>query len=179
AKRVAGLPVSDPRKGDFELGSVVGKAPVERVQQLVRDAVSKGARGRCGDGNAEGTIMHGIVVDMGTPHMPLLRDESVGPQASTTGVESADEAVSLANDTEFGLAAALCSRDIAKAIVLAKRIESGICHINGPTVHDEAQMPFGGVKASGYGRFGGKAGINEFTELRWITVQTGPRHYPF
>jgi acyl-CoA reductase-like NAD-dependent aldehyde dehydrogenase len=62
---------------------------------------------------------------------------------------------------------------------LAKRIESGICHINGPTVHDEAQMPFGGVKASGYGRFGGKAGVNEFTELRWITIQTTPRHYPF
>jgi len=71
------------------------------------------------------------------------------------------------------------SRDIAKAIELAKRIESGICDINGPTVHDEAQMPFGGVKASGYGRFGGKAGINEFTDLRWITIQTTPRHYPF
>ncbi len=61
---------------------------------------------------------------------------------------------------------------------MAKRIESGICHVNGPTVHDEAQMPFGGVKASGYGRFGGKAGIDEFTELRWITIETGPQHYP-
>ena len=62
---------------------------------------------------------------------------------------------------------------------VAGRIESGICHVNGPTVHDEAQMPFGGVKGSGIGRFGGKAGIAEFTELRWITVQTAPRHYPF
>ena len=62
---------------------------------------------------------------------------------------------------------------------VARRIESGICHVNGPTVHDEAQMPFGGVKGSGMGRFGGKAGIAEFTELRWITVQTSPRHYPF
>ena len=60
-----------------------------------------------------------------------------------------------------------------------KRIDSGMCHVNGPTVHDEAQMPFGGVKASGYGRFGGKAAVNEFTELRWITIQTAPRHYPF
>ena len=65
-------------------------------------------------------------------------------------------------------------RDIARALGVAKRIESGICHINGPTVHDEAQMPFGGTKASGYGRFGGKAAIDEFTELRWITIQTGP-----
>jgi benzaldehyde dehydrogenase (NAD) len=70
-------------------------------------------------------------------------------------------------------------RDTARALTVAQRIESGICHVNGPTVHDEAQMPFGGVKGSGFGRFGGKAGIAEFTELRWITVQTGERHYPF
>jgi vanillin dehydrogenase len=179
AKRVAALPVGDPRKGDFVLGSVVGKATVERVQQLVRDAVTKGAKVLCGEGSADGTIMKGIVVDKVTPDMALFREESFGPQVSITRVKSAEEAVSVANDSEYGLSAALFSRDIAKAIELAKRIESGICHINGPTVHDEAQMPFGGVKASGYGRFGGKAGINEFTELRWITIQTTPRHYPF
>jgi acyl-CoA reductase-like NAD-dependent aldehyde dehydrogenase len=179
AKRVAALPVGDPRKGDFVLGSVVGRPTVERVQQLVRDAVGKGAKVLCGGESTDGTIMKGIVVDKVTPDMSLFREESFGPQVSITRVKSAEEAVRVANDTEYGLSAALFSRDIAKAIELAKRIESGICHINGPTVHDEAQMPFGGVKASGYGRFGGKAGINEFTELRWITVQTTPRHYPF
>jgi acyl-CoA reductase-like NAD-dependent aldehyde dehydrogenase len=70
-------------------------------------------------------------------------------------------------------------RDTARALTVAQRIESGICHVNGPTVHDEAQMPFSGVKGSGMGRFGGKAGIAEFTELRWIAVQTGERNYPF
>ena len=179
AKRVAALPVGDPRKGDFVLGSVVGRPTVERVQQLVRDAVGKGAKVLCGGESADGTIMKGIVVDKVTTDMSLFREESFGPQVSITRVKSAEEAVTVANDTEYGLSAALFSRDIAKAIELAKRIESGICHINGPTVHDEAQMPFGGVKASGYGRFGGKAGINEFTELRWITIQTTPRHYPF
>jgi vanillin dehydrogenase len=179
AKRVAALPVGDPRKGDFVLGSVVGRPTVERVQQLVRDAVGKGAKVLCGGESADGTIMKGIVVDKVTPDMSLFREESFGPQVSITRVKSAEEAVRMANDTEYGLSAALFSRDIAKAIELAKRIESGICHINGPTVHDEAQMPFGGVKASGYGRFGGKAGIDEFTELRWITIQTTPRHYPF
>ena len=69
-------------------------------------------------------------------------------------------------------------RDIARALSVARRIESGICHINGPTVHDEAQMPFGGVKASGYGRFGGAAAIHEFTELRWITISSGKGRYP-
>ena len=80
---------------------------------------------------------------------------------------------------EFGLSAAVFGRDVARAWQVAGRIESGICHVNGPTVHDEAQMPFGGVKSSGLGRFGGQAGIHEFTELRWLTVQTAARHYPF
>ena len=77
------------------------------------------------------------------------------------------------------VSAAVFGRDIARAFNVARKIDSGICHVNGPTVHDEAQMPFGGVKGSGIGRFGGKAGIAEFTDLRWITVQTTPRHYPF
>lgn len=178
ARRVAALPAGDPRQGDFVLGSVVGKDTVERVQRLVNDAVAGGAKVLCG-GESDGTIMKGVVVDHVTPAMALFREESFGPQVSITRVGSAEEAVKLANDTDYGLAAAIFSRDIAKAIELAKRIESGICHINGPTVHDEAQMPFGGVKASGHGRFGGKAAIHEFTELRWITIQTTPRHYPF
>jgi acyl-CoA reductase-like NAD-dependent aldehyde dehydrogenase len=178
AKRVAALPTGDPRKGDFVLGSVVGKPTVERVQKLVSDAAAKGAKVLCG-GESDGTIMKGIVVDRVTPEMALFREESFGPQVSITRVKSADEAVKLANDTEYGLAASIFSKDVARALELAKRIESGICHINGPTVHDEAQMPFGGVKSSGYGRFGGKAGIDQFTELRWITIQTAPRHYPF
>jgi acyl-CoA reductase-like NAD-dependent aldehyde dehydrogenase len=178
AKRVAALPSGDPRKGDFVLGAVVGKPTVDRVLKLVQEATAKGAKVLCG-GDSDGTIMKGIVVDKVTPDMSLFREESFGPQVSITRVKSAEEAVKLANDTEYGLSAAIFTRDIARGIELAKRIESGICHINGPTVHDEAQMPFGGVKASGYGRFGGKAGVNEFTELRWITIQTTPRHYPF
>jgi benzaldehyde dehydrogenase (NAD) len=94
-------------------------------------------------------------------------------------VKNVDEAIACANDNEYGLSAAVFGKDIARAFNVARKIDSGICHVNGPTVHDEAQMPFGGVKGSGVGRFGGKAGIAEFTELRWITVQTTPRHYPF
>jgi acyl-CoA reductase-like NAD-dependent aldehyde dehydrogenase len=178
AKRVAALPTGDPRKGDFVLGSVVGKPTVERVTHLVKAAVAKGAKVLTG-GDSDGTVMKGIVVDNVTPDMELFREESFGPQVSITRVKSTDEAIRLANDTEYGLSAAIFTKDIAKGLELAKKIESGICHINGPTVHDEAQMPFGGVKASGYGRFGGKAGIDAFTETRWITVQLTPRHYPF
>jgi vanillin dehydrogenase len=88
-----------------------------------------------------------------------------------------DEAVRIANDTDYGLSSAVFGRDVTRALAVARRIESGMCHINGPTVQDEAQMPFGGVKASGYGRFGGKASVAEFTELRWITISSGPGRY--
>jgi acyl-CoA reductase-like NAD-dependent aldehyde dehydrogenase len=176
--RVAALPVGNPNEGEFVLGSVVGPATVQRVQLLISDAVKQGAKLLCG-GGAQGTIMPGIVIDHVTSAMTLFREESFGPQVSITRVDSVDEAIHLANDSEYGLSAAVFTRDLARGIDVARRIDSGICHINGPTVHDEAQMPFGGVKSSGYGRFGGKAGIDAFTELRWITLQTSARHYPF
>jgi acyl-CoA reductase-like NAD-dependent aldehyde dehydrogenase len=178
AKRIASLPSGDPRKGEVVLGSVVGQPTVDRVQRLVKSAVGKGAKVLVG-GEATGTLMKGIVVDYVTPDMDLFREESFGPQVSITRVKTVDDAVRLANDTEYGLSAAVFGRDIARALGVARRIDSGICHVNGPTVQDEAQMPFGGVKGSGYGRFGGKAGVDAFTELRWITIQTTPRHYPF
>jgi benzaldehyde dehydrogenase (NAD) len=178
AKRVAALPVGNPNEGEFVIGSVVGPSTVERIRRLIADAEKQGAKVLVG-GGAKGTIMQGIVVDHVTPAMALFREESFGPQVSITRVDSVDAAVRLANDTDYGLSAAVFTRDLARGLEVARRIESGICHINGPTVHDEAQMPFGGVKASGYGRFGGKAGIEAFTELRWITFQTSPRHYPF
>jgi acyl-CoA reductase-like NAD-dependent aldehyde dehydrogenase len=151
---------------------------VERVNRLVADAVAKGARVLVG-GDSQGTLMKGLVLDRVTPQMQIFREESFGPQVSITRASSDEEAVRLANDTEYGLSAAVFSRNVTRALDVARRIESGICHINGPTVHDEGQMPFGGLKASGYGRFGGRAAIDAFTELRWITVQTGLRRYPF
>ncbi|HEY3730862.1 MAG TPA: aldehyde dehydrogenase [Steroidobacteraceae bacterium] len=178
AKRVAALPVGNPNEGEFVIGSVVGVATVERIKRLMDDAEKQGAKVLTG-GKTNGTIMSGIVVDHVTPKMALFREESFGPQVSITRVDSADEAVRLANDSDYGLSASVFTRDLARGLDIARRIESGICHVNAPTVHDEAQMPFGGVKDSGYGRFGGKAGIDAFTELRWITVQTAPRHYPF
>jgi len=129
-------------------------------------------------GQIEGPIAQATVVDGVTPAMKIYSEESFGPVVSVIRVKGDDEAIQVANDTEYGLSAAIFSRDIARALRLAARVKSGICHINGATVHDEAQMPFGGVGASGYGRFGGKAAIAEFTDLRWITIQTTPRHYP-
>ncbi|WP_076997940.1 aldehyde dehydrogenase [Variovorax sp. KK3] len=172
------LPLGDPREGPVVLGSVVDRATVERCNALVDDALAKGATLRCG-GRADSTLMPATVLDHVTRDMAIYGEESFGPVKAIVRVDGVDEAVAIANDNAFGLSAAVFGRDVARAWNVARRIESGICHVNGPTVHDEAQMPFGGVKASGYGRFGGKAGIDAFTELRWITVQTTPRHYPF
>jgi vanillin dehydrogenase len=110
--------------------------------------------------------------------MRIYAEESFGPVVSVIEVDSVDDAVAVANDTEYGLAAAVFSRDVAKAMDVARRIQSGICHINSSTVDDAAQVPFGGVKASGWGRFGARAALEEFTELRWMSIQEKPRHYP-
>jgi benzaldehyde dehydrogenase (NAD) len=181
AARAAALPLGDPRDtaaGPRVLGSVVDRATVERCNALIDDAVAKGARLVCG-GRSESLIMPATVLDHVTPAMHIYSEESFGPVKPVVRVHGDEAAIACANDNAYGLSAAVFSRDIARAWQVAQRIESGICHINGPTVHDEAQMPFGGVKDSGYGRFGGKAGIDAFTELRWMTVQTLPRHYPF
>ena len=179
AKKARSLPLGDPRKPDpVVLGSVIGMGTVEHCNALIDDALAKGARLLCG-GKADSTLMPATVLDRVTPQMRIYREETFGPLKCIVRVEGVEAAVACANDNEYGLSAAVFGRDIARALNVARRIESGICHVNGPTVHDEAQMPFGGVKGSGMGRFGGKAGVHEFTELRWITVQTTPRHYPF
>ena len=137
----------------------------------------KGARILSG-GRVRGTLIDATVLDQVTPAMRIYAEESFGPVAAIIRVRGADEAVRVANDTDYGLSSAVFGQDIRRAMDVASRIEAGICHINGPTVHDEAQMPFGGVKASGYGRFGGTAAIAEFTDLRWVTLSSLPGDYP-
>ncbi|ACC75210.1 aldehyde dehydrogenase [Paraburkholderia phymatum] len=172
------LPLGDPRTGPVVLGSVVDIATVQRCNALIDDALLKGATLVCG-GKADSTLMPATLVDNVGPDMRIYSEETFGPVKAIVRVDGEEEAIRCANDNEYGLAAAVFSRDVARAMRVASRIQSGICHVNGPTVHDEAQMPFGGVKGSGFGHFGGHAGIAAFTDLRWVTVQTSPRHYPF
>lgn len=173
------LKAGDPRDNNTPLGCLVDPQAATRNGALIADALAKGATLVAG-GNIEGAVMDATVLDGVTPEMRIYHEESFGPVVAVTRVKDDEEAVRVANDTEYGLAASVFGKDVTRAMAIAAQIESGICHINGPTVHDEAQMPFGGVKASGYGRFGGKAGIAEFTDLRWITVQGQDHiHYPF
>jgi benzaldehyde dehydrogenase (NAD) len=177
AAKVGSMPVGDPREGTTPLGAVVDQKTVDTVRGLIDDALANGADQVVG-GDANGVLMPAHVIDKVTPAMKLFRDESFGPVVGIIRARDEAHAVELANDTQYGLSAAVFTRDTARGLRVAKQIQSGICHVNGPTVHDEAQMPFGGTKASGYGRFGGKAGIDSFTELRWVTIETLPGHYP-
>ncbi len=178
AARAQALPLGDPRQGPVVLGSVVDQATVDHCNGLIDDALAKGARLVCG-GKSDSTLMAATLLDGVTADMRIYHEETFAPVKAIVRVQGEEAAVACANDNAFGLSSAVFTRDTARGWRVAARIESGICHVNGPTVHDEAHMPFGGVKDSGYGRFGGRAGIDAFTELRWITLQMAPRHYPF
>jgi benzaldehyde dehydrogenase (NAD) len=159
------------------LGAVVDAKTVTRVNALIEDALAKGATALAG-GKSDDLLMRATVIDNVIGEMDLYRDESFGPVVAMIRAKDEEDAIRLANDSAYGLAASVFTRDAARGLSVARRIRSGICHVNGPTVADEPQMPFGGVGDSGYGRFGGKAGIDAFTELRWVTIATEPGHYP-
>jgi acyl-CoA reductase-like NAD-dependent aldehyde dehydrogenase len=176
--KVKTLKVGDPTQGQFPIGACVDAKTVDHVKALISDATGKGAKvvtGGTGSGGAffEPTVVEGVKKDM-----RIYGEESFGPIVGVIRARDTDHAVELANDSEYGLSSAVFTRDINTALNVAMRIDSGICHINSPTVQDEAQMPFGGTKASGVGRFGGSAGVAEFTDLRWISISTEHRHYP-
>lgn len=177
AAKAKTLKVGDPLNPETQVGCMINPGAMERVEALVADAVGRGAKVMSG-GKAQGpcyppTVLYGV-----TPAMRIYHEESFGPAKSVIIANDAEDAVRIANDTAYGLSSAVFTRDITKALHIAERLEFGICHINGATVHDEPQMPFGGMKDSGYGRFGGRAGLEEFTELRWVTIRRSPTPYP-
>ncbi|MEH3128241.1 aldehyde dehydrogenase [Agrobacterium cavarae] len=177
AAKVRTLTAGDPRQGAAPLGAVVDTKTAEKLKGLIDDAVAKGAKVITA-GEPNGVLVPAHIVADVTAQMRLYSEESFGPVVAVIRAKDEADAIRIANDSEYGLSAAVFTGDAARGLKVARQIRSGICHVNGPTVHDEAQMPFGGVGASGYGRFGGKAGIAEFTELRWITVETEAGRFP-
>jgi vanillin dehydrogenase len=163
----------DPATGLAPLGQLIGSEAVARVRGLIDDALAKGAVLVSG-GERQGVAVQPTILDHVAYGMRIYGEEVFGPVVGIIRVADADEAVTVANDTEYGLAAAVFGRDIARASAVARRIECGAVHVNGSTVCDDPAMPYGGVKASGYGRFGGQAVIDEFTEIQWMTVRDEP-----
>ncbi|WP_425644229.1 aldehyde dehydrogenase [Agrobacterium leguminum] len=177
AEKASSLPAGDPTDTNV-LGALVSQEAAEKMEEIIADAVGKGAELISGGGR-RGSVVEATVLDHVTADMRIYHEESFGPVKPVIRVEDAEEAIRVANDTEYGLSASLYSQNIPQALKLAARIKSGICHINGPTVADEPQMPFGGMKSSGWGRFGGKAAVAEFTDLRWLTIEDATQRFPF
>jgi acyl-CoA reductase-like NAD-dependent aldehyde dehydrogenase len=178
AKKTSGLKFGDPKEHDTIIGPLITEEAVAAVKGRVDDAVAKGARVLAG-GEADGPIYKATLLADVPEDSEFARFETFGPVAAVEVVDDEDAAVARANATSYGLASGIITGDAERGLALADRLEAGIVHVNDQPVHDEPQMPFGGVKDSGWGRFGGTFAMDEFTELKWVTVQSGTRPFPF
>lgn len=179
AARARTLPVGDPAAGQqCVVGPMVAASSGTRLNAMLDDALSKGARVVSG-GHAVGAVMPATIVDHVRPGMVIYDEETFGPVTTVVRARDTEDAVRIANDTAYGLSAGVFGRDVSRAIAVALRIQAGCCHVNGSTVQNEAQAPYGGTKDSGWGRFDGRAVIDEFTELKWLTIEPAQQPYPF
>jgi vanillin dehydrogenase len=172
------LQVGDPRDPHTVIGPLIRSSQCQMIDRKIKEAVAQGARVLTG-GTYEGNFYQPTVVADVTPNMAAFRDELFGPVAAVTRADNADHALALANDSPYGLSSAVLTNDLQLAMRFALELEAGMVHLNGPTVHDEPTVPFGGVKDSGSGREGGRWSVEEMTEVKWVTIQMGRRHYPF
>jgi acyl-CoA reductase-like NAD-dependent aldehyde dehydrogenase len=178
AEKTAGLKPGDPKEPDTIVGPLITPDALAMVKARVDDAVARGARVLAG-GEAVGPCFQATLLADVPPESELAQVETFGPVAAIEVVAGPDEAVDRANATSYGLSSGIITTDVERGLGLAQRIDAGIVHVNDQPVGDEPQMPFGGVKDSGFGRFGGSAVVDEFTELRWITEQRGSHPFPF
>jgi acyl-CoA reductase-like NAD-dependent aldehyde dehydrogenase len=179
AEKAAHLPSGDPRDPGTLIGPLITSSAAERVADLVDEAASEGAKVLAGGGRPKGAVYPASVVSQVAPKMRIDAEEIFGPVCTVLTVEDETEAIAVANSTSYGLSAGVLTEDLRRGFDVARRLHTGIVHVNDQSVDDEPQAPFGGVGESGYGRFGGRAGMESFTELRWITLQQGHRPFPF
>jgi len=178
AEKTAGLKAGDPNEHDTIIGPIINEQALAAIRARVDAAVAGGAKVLAG-GNAVGPCFEATLLSDVPADSELAQVETFGPVAAIEVVDSAEEAVERANATSYGLSSGIITQDADRGLALAQQIDAGIVHVNDQPVADEPQMPFGGVKDSGFGRFGGSAVVDEFTELRWITVQSGSHPFPF
>src|SRR6266576_1976006 len=171
--------VADPASGQVALGPIIDERQRDKVHGLVTASVDAGARLAAG-GTYEGLFYQPTVLADVVPAMPAYANEVFGPVAPVVRFSTADEAAKLAGDTEYGLSLGILTRDVMRGLDLARRIPTGIVHINDQTVDDAPNTPFGGLLASGTGaRFGGTANLEAFTDTRWVTIRGEIAPYPF
>jgi acyl-CoA reductase-like NAD-dependent aldehyde dehydrogenase len=178
AAKTKSLKAGDPKERDTIIGPLISADALATVKRRVDDAVAKGARVLAG-GDAVGPCYEATLLAEVPDDAELAHAETFGPVAAIDVVENPEAAVARANATPYGLSAGIITSDTERGFALAQKIDAGIVHVNDQPVGDEPQMPFGGVKDSGWGRFGGQAVIDEFTELHWVTVASGSHPFPF
>lgn len=183
-ERVAAVKFGNHLENDaVSISGLYTAASCGRIAGLISEAVSQGARllyGDCTPSGPNKTILGPHILDGVTPEMPIFQHETFGPVICISESSSDDEAVDLANNSEFSLSASVFSRDVMRALSVAKRVRAGSCHVNGPTVYIEAPLPNGGTGgSSGYGRFGGMAGVEEFTERKIVSLAQPGLKYAF
>ena len=171
------LETGDPSSPAKVIGPLINQRQLQKIHAQVTDAVERGAELLTG-GTYEGLFYEPTVLVDVRPDMKIFREETFGPVAAVVVVADLDEAIAVANDSEYGLSAGIITRDEEQGMQVARRLETGMAHINDSSVNDEAHVPFGGVKNSGVGRQNGKASVEAFSELRWITLDRGGRQYP-
>jgi benzaldehyde dehydrogenase (NAD) len=177
--KAQGLRLGDPYREDVQLGPIVNEKQVRRVDDIVQRSVDGGARLVTG-GTYEGLFYQPTVLADVTQDVPAWTDEIFGPVAPVTTFRTDEEAVALANATDYGLVGAVYSRSLSRGLAIANRIKAGMVHINDGTLNDEATIPFGGSGLSGNGiRYGGEANLDNFTEWQWVTVRDEPPTFPF
>jgi benzaldehyde dehydrogenase (NAD) len=173
------LPVGDPYRQKVAIGPIINDRQVARIDKIVRDSVQAGARLTAG-GTHEGPFYKPTVLAGVRPAMPAYDLEIFGPVAPVILAEDEEDAIRIANDTEYGLAGAVQTGSLERGLRVARQIKAGLVHINDQTVLDFADIPFGGRGASGNGsRFGSITNWEEFTEWQWLTVGSTPPRYPF
>ncbi|MCB0174584.1 MAG: aldehyde dehydrogenase family protein [Anaerolineae bacterium] len=175
--KVKSLKVGNPREMANVIGPIINQKQLDKIHSHVTEAVDQGAQLLTG-GQYEGLFYQPTVLTHVTPEMRVFSEETFGPVAPIITVGDVDEAIAVANNSEYGLSAGVITRDEEKGLAVINRLETGIAHVNDSSVNDEPHVPFGGVKNSGLGRHGGRASIEAFTELRWLTLERGGRHYP-
>lgn len=179
AKRAAVLPVGDPNTGDVALGPLINARQIANVDRIVQGTKAAGAEIRAG-GTYEGLFYQPTVLAGVTSDMPAFREEIFGPVAPVVIVKDEDEAVRTANDSEYGLVAAIQTRSVERGERIADRLRTGIVHINDQTLNNDAYAPFGGTGASGNGaRFGTQSSWDEFTTWQWRTSRPAAQTFPF
>jgi acyl-CoA reductase-like NAD-dependent aldehyde dehydrogenase len=177
-EKTKGLKVGDPKEHDTVIGPLINQAALDMVTKRVSDAVAAGATILAG-GESEGPCYQATLITDVPADSDFAKHETFGPIVAVEIVDSAEDGVARANATSYGLSAGILTGNKDRGFALAQQIDSGIVHVNDQTVADEPQMPFGGVKDSGFGRFGGQAVVDEFTELRWVTIRSGTHPFPF